>query len=353
MKVSSSGNDGSRRISVDLPNEIIERFDELKQQWGLRRRGAVLERLLEELLCDEVDNVDGSGNSLSPEEGLETKSSIPFDKDNHISEEYNEENAIVLISSSEIEYTKLGSQENKSFDQVSQVKRSVNSTPGIDLPGFVRTKTKNLRASLGRTSSTSSSLDPVLHNVNEEEVSNCLTETMNHWISLYGSKPKDNVLEAAMIWLARDIWSHIDGTENRPFTWKAATLQMSQYCSGWKNLEPKFDRIIVLAGVLEDPFATHTLKNRIPTLVRRFVNSFKRRHNVTSFQTLESTMTIHGALKLLDLPTAAGASLSLSTIRDSYKVKAVANHPDAGGSTETMRRINEAYQLLKELYRKK
>ena len=38
-------------------------------------------------------------------------------------------------------------------------------------------------------------------------------------------------------------------------------------------------------------------------------------------------------------------------IRDSYKSKALTLHPDAGGSTDAMRRLNEAYQLLKELYR--
>ena len=74
---------------------------------------------------------------------------------------------------------------------------------------------------------------------------------------------------------------------------------------------------------------------------------------MTSFQTLESTMTVHGALKLLDLPTYAGASLTLIKIRDAYKEKALAYHPDAGGSTESMRRLNESYQLLKELYREK
>jgi hypothetical protein len=27
------------------------------------------------------------------------------------------------------------------------------------------------------------------------------------------------------------------------------------------------------------------------------------------------------------------------------------SHPDAGGSTDGMRRLNEAYQMLRELYR--
>ncbi len=345
----SPGNDGSRRISVDLPNELIERFDELKQQWGLRRRGAVVERLLEVVLSDDdTENLDESNKLSIPQDSDDAE--LTFDANN--SGEYNEDNAIVLISSSEIDNT-FSTSSKQNIDNYKGTNKNNMPNSGIELPGFVRKKTNDLRESLGRSVPKDISFEPILHNVKKEVVETCLKETINHWTSLYGSKPRENVLEAAMIWLARDIWTHIEGTENRPFTWKAATAAMSKLCNGWENLEPSFDRVIVLAGVLEDPFATHTLKNRIPTLVRRFVNSYKRRQNVTSFQTLESTMTIHGALKLLDLPTTAGASLSLVAVRDAYKVQAIENHPDSGGSTEKMRRINEAYQLLKELYRKK
>jgi len=62
-------------------------------------------------------------------------------------------------------------------------------------------------------------------------------------------------------------------------------------------------------------------------------------------------MTLHGALKLLQLPTTAGHRLALAEIREAYRVQALDHHPDAGGSAEAMRRLNEAYQLLKELYR--
>ena len=47
--MSSQKNEQLRRISVDLPIDLINRFDKLKEEWGLRRRGAVLERLLEEI----------------------------------------------------------------------------------------------------------------------------------------------------------------------------------------------------------------------------------------------------------------------------------------------------------------
>ncbi len=349
--MSSSEGDGSRRISVDLPVQLIERFDELKQQWGLRRRGAVLERLLEVVLYDDEEieslGTDGNLGSVSSDSQLELTS----EEVSSSLKEYNEHNAIVLIGNAQIEKDIKHDQiqeEEKSKEKI----RVSNLKAGIDLPGFVRRKTNDLRKSLGKSIANENNDEPILYSVHEEDINTCVAAALNHWVSLYGSKPKENVVEAAMIWLARDIWPNLEGTLNCPFTWTAATNLMSKLCPSWNKVQPSFNRIIVLAGVLEDPFATRSLKERIPTLIRRFVNSFKRSQNVTSFQTLESTMTVHGALKLLGLPTKAGASLSLITVREAYKSKAIENHPDSGGSTETMRRINESYQLLKELYRK-
>ena len=64
-------------------------------------------------------------------------------------------------------------------------------------------------------------------------------------------------------------------------------------------------------------------------------------------------MTVQGALKVLQLPTDAGHAFSLAEIREAYRERALSHHPDAGGSVEAMRRLNEAYQLLKELYRQR
>ena len=49
----SADNERHKRISVDLPVDLVNRFDQLKDQWGYRRRGAVLERLLEEIFDDD------------------------------------------------------------------------------------------------------------------------------------------------------------------------------------------------------------------------------------------------------------------------------------------------------------
>ena len=86
--------------------------------------------------------------------------------------------------------------------------------------------------------------------------------------------------------------------------------------------------------------------------MRRFISRFKRNNSSNSFETLDSTMTVHGALKLLNLSTSAGSSHTFRKIREAYKSIALETHPDAGGSTDQMRKLNEAYQLLKNLYKK-
>ncbi len=340
----SEGN-GSRRISVDLPENLISKFDELKKEWGLRARGAVLKRLLEVIFQDgdidqfDIGNINKEGKSnISKIEDHSSAKSLSV---------YDENTALVLISS------KNDSKEEDYKVIEPKVKTVINPTnSGIDLPGFVKRSTENLRESLNKqTTNQKSERDPLLTKIRESDITESLDEAFKHWISLYGHKPGETVIEAAMIWLARDIWSHSDQTLGEEFTWSLANYKMKNFCPNWSNSSPTFERILVIAGVLEDPFATNTLSQRMPTLIRRFVNQYKRRRNVTSFETIETTMTVHRALKLLDLPTKAGSALTLKKIRDSYKFKAMSDHPDAGGSTESMRRLNEAYQLLKELYR--
>jgi hypothetical protein len=156
-----------------------------------------------------------------------------------------------------------------------------------------------------------------------------------------------------MTWLAQDIWPHADLCEGRIFTWSAAGRLVGELGEGWSKSPPNLERVMVTAGILEDPFSAETLPLRIPTLMHRFVHRFRRRQRGTSFQTLESTMTLHGALRQLQLPTDPGQRLTLTQIRDAYREMALQHHPDSGGSLDTMRRLNEAYQLLKELYRHK
>ncbi|WP_255145168.1 J domain-containing protein [Synechococcus sp. ATX 2A4] len=188
--------------------------------------------------------------------------------------------------------------------------------------------------------------------ISERELSTALNAATDHWVNLYGTTANEAVLEAAMVWLGQDIWPQSDQAEGRPFTWSALEHWILECAPSWPAGPPSFERVMVAAGLLEDPFSTATLCIRLPTLIRRFVHRFRRRRQGTSFQTLEHTMTLQGALKVLEIPFVAGERLTLKRIREAYREQAQLHHPDSGGSADTMRRLNEAYQLLKELYRK-
>ena len=336
-----SEEENTKRISVDLPVDLVDVVDELKKEWGFRSRGPVLERLLEELTVK--DKFIESSIELQRDTHINIESNSNSDT---IEERYSESKAIVLIGDRCIEPEELDNISQKETN-----KQNYNK-PGIDLPGFVQKGTKRIKKSLNSRIRVDPDSANLLKSVRDEDIKLALEATKSHWKELYGSQPGENVLEAAMIWLARDIWPHLEGTEGITFTWSASCLLMRNLVPTWEKENPRYETVLVTAGILEDPFSSRTLKDRIPTLTRRFVNRFKRSRNVTSFQTLESTMTVHGALKLLGLSTQPGFALKLENIRDAYKDKAMQTHPDAGGSTESMRKINEAYQLLKELYKK-
>ncbi len=43
-------------VSMDLPKSLIPRLDSLKSEWGLRGRGDVVVRLLEEIFVEAKEN---------------------------------------------------------------------------------------------------------------------------------------------------------------------------------------------------------------------------------------------------------------------------------------------------------
>jgi hypothetical protein len=332
---------GRRRFTLELSLPRLAHIDALKKEWGLRNRGDVLERLLETLFgAGEEDSPDGEGEG-------ESAATLPDEGD------LDEQAALVLVGRGALDTLEA------SFERPPEPSPSPPRAGGgaggggIDLPGFVRRRSDQLKQSLrGSGPATPSATFPgPLPHLSAEVVQQALQAATDHWLTLYGKPANETVLEAAMTWLAQDIWPHADPGEGRPFTWTAATLVMGEWVPGWGEAAPDFERVMVTAGVLEDPFSGATLPLRMPTLIRRFVHRFRRRRSATSFQTLEHTMTLQGALRLLELPTDPGHRVTLAQIREAYRERALTLHPDAGGSAEAMRRLNEAYQLLKELYR--
>ena len=328
----------TKRISIDLPEELISRFDQLRKEWGFRARGPVIEKILKELLQED---------DLLPKN---QQQEIDFNENkNNENLNIDEDTALVLIKSDvkkEVNEISL----NKRFTNNNQSKEKVNLN--ISLPNFVEKKVRNLRRSINSEKLKENINDIQINTIKENDLIKCRIEIISHWKNLYGSIPNEQVIEASIDWFCIDIWPNIDGTEQLPFTWSAANKLMSDLCPFWIKQTPSLELVILMIGVLEDPFATSDLINRVPTLVRRFISRFKRKNKGNSFEALDSTMTVHGALKLLKLSTAAGSAYTLNKIREAYKIKALETHPDSGGSTDEMRKLNDAYQLLKNMYRR-
>ena len=330
-------NSNNKRISIDLPEGLISRFDQLRKEWGFRARGPVIEKLLTELLQED---------DLIPKN---QQQEIDFSENNN-NENYNvDENTALVLIKPEIKKEEKDIVVNKIIEDHVDSKEKANLN--ISLPNFVEKKVKNLRRSINSEKLRENINDIQINTIKENELIKCRIELISHWKKLYGTIPNDHIIEASMDWFARDIWPNLDGTENLPFTWSAANKLMFELCPFWVKKNPSLEIVLLMIGVLEDPFATSDLINRIPTLVRRFVSRFKRNNRSNSFEALDSTMTVHGALKLLNLSTSAGSAHTLRKIREAYKSIALETHPDAGGSTDQMRKLNEAYQLLKNLYR--
>ncbi|QEY31737.1 molecular chaperone DnaJ [Synechococcus sp. RSCCF101] len=345
-----------RRITLTLPDTLLEQIDALKQQWGLRSRGDILTRLLEELFEDRPldSEADDDGLSSSLEDELDTQG------------------ALVLLRTGDLE--RLGPEDEGApgADEPAGTGASdAGPTPGarppqpagashrgrglgIDLPGFVRSRSSRLRNSLRPPERNGNALEeahPGLVALNQEQLEAALLEVTQHWQSLYGQPPGQPVLDAALQWLQAEIWGQSELAEGQPFTWNQLDRVMVTISPSWPVGAPTFASAIVAAGMLEDPFGGDSLGARVPTLIRRFVHRFRRRRRGTSFEALEQTMSIHSALRLLGLPTTPGEAMTLQRIRDAFREQAMDHHPDSGGSTEQMRRLNEAYQLLKECYR--
>jgi hypothetical protein len=228
---------------------------------------------------------------------------------------------------------------------------TASSGGGIQLPGFVRRQARELRRSLEAPAQPASGGSLAL--ISSVDLTEAITRVDQHWLEVYGQPPSEPVLEAAMVWLARDVWPQSDHSDGRPFSWSLTQQVVTSFAPSWSEGEATLARVITAAGVLEDPFSGSTLAVRIPTLITRFVQRHRSRQKRTmSFEAIDQSMTVHGALRLLQLPTVADRPYTLQEIREAYREQAQSHHPDAGGSADAMRRLNEAYQFLKERYRR-
>ena len=343
-----------RRISLELSEELLDWIDGLKGQLGLRSRGATVERLLQEVRGSQDEDADQDDSSQSqphktPEgeerdslEVEEEQRPIPLDEDL----------SIVLVHSGLVAQR----DQSRVLSESSEVLREGSPEPpaatgGIQLPGFVRKQAKRVKQTLDAPPRAATP-DATLALIHRLELEQAMHQAVSHWSEVYGQAPTEAALEAAMVWLGRDIWPQSGDSDGRPFGWNLVQQVMFSYAPEWEEGTPTLERVIVAAGILEDPFGGSTLAARVPSLITRFVQRHRSRSKrSTSFDAIDNSMTVHSALKMLQLATVADRPYSLREIREAYRTQAVSHHPDAGGSADAMRRLNEAYQFLKERYR--
>ena len=334
-----------RRITLELSEDLLKAIDAAKTQLGFRSRGPAVEQLLREVLETHEDE-DGIGDASDSHGVRDTADSGTDDS---------ESRAIVLIQSDLVltkdqEHAPEETDDSLLFSGVG-ASRPRGKT-GIQLPGFVRQQAREVQRSL-RAEPRRDPADQGLELLAATQMQEALATVQQHWQQVYGQAPSEAVTEAAMVWLARDIWPQCDPSDGRPFSWNLAQQVVCSFCPSWPDGDPSLERIVVAAGVLEDPFSGSSLGLRIPNLITRFVQRHRSRQKRTmSFEAIDHTMTVHAALRLLHLSTVADRPYSLKDIREAYREQAQCHHPDAGGSAEAMRRLNEAYQFLKERYRR-
>jgi hypothetical protein len=383
--VGESGSE-KRRITLELSEDLLGWIDGLKSQMGFRNRGLIVEQLLRELVPELDDDDDGSLDDAAAiledkqsagepdhqpeldavaEGGAVTEDSQPEASSPTADlasmatgtgvageSEADDDAAIVPIGTSKLLKRDPKRVSSEKSDQ--RVVRTASAVGvGIQLPGFVRRQARAVKRSLAeQVAPAGDERNAGLTLIPAEALQEALVRAQQHWLEIYGTPPSDAAEDAALTWLARDLWPQSDHSDGRPFSWGLAQKVLLSFAPSWTVGEPSLDRVITAAGILEDPFGASSLAVRVPTLITRFVQRQRsKQKRSTSFEAIDQSMTVHGALRLLQLPTIADRPYTLKEIREAYREQAQNHHPDAGGSADAMRRLNEAYQFLKERYR--
>jgi hypothetical protein len=383
--VGESGSE-KRRITLELSEDLLGWIDGLKSQMGFRNRGLIVEQLLRELVPELDDDDAGSLDDAAAiledkqsagepdhqpeldavaEGGAVTEDSQPEASSPTADlasmatgtgvageSEADDDAAIVPIGTSKLLKRDQKRVSSEKSDQ--RVVRTASAVGvGIQLPGFVRRQARAVKRSLAeQVAPAGDERNAGLTLIPAEALEEALVRAQQHWLEIYGTPPSDAAQDAALTWLARDLWPQSDHSDGRPFSWGLAQKVLLSFAPSWTVGEPSLDRVITAAGILEDPFGASSLAVRVPTLITRFVQRQRsKQKRSTSFEAIDQSMTVHGALRLLQLPTIADRPYTLKEIREAYREQAQNHHPDAGGSADAMRRLNEAYQFLKERYR--
>ena len=92
-----------KRISIDLPIDLVAGVDRLRKEWGFRARGLVFERLLEVILSNDLDDNIIENKQLDFDHNSNHDSSSA---QNRIEISKQEEKALVIVGNKNIEIKK-------------------------------------------------------------------------------------------------------------------------------------------------------------------------------------------------------------------------------------------------------
>ena len=130
---------------------------------------------------------------------------------------FHESGALVLVAKGHQGELVLDLDQTGPSDSERQQQHRATKNPGIDLPGFVRKQSADLRQSLSIHQGVKQEAAELLPPVGSDCIERCLERVRSHWLELYGTPANDAVVEAAMLWLAQDIWRHSDQSDGRLF----------------------------------------------------------------------------------------------------------------------------------------
>ena len=132
-----------RRFSLELPVELLGKIDALKAEWGLRSRGDIVERLLHELFTDTSVAEQATTQPHQPEPGA-----TDVVAGSAGTSTFNEQGALVLMSSGVNGDLCLDLGEVDLNNPAAPSPQAEPRQVGIDLPGFVRRQSEQLKKSL-------------------------------------------------------------------------------------------------------------------------------------------------------------------------------------------------------------
>ena len=172
-----------RRISLELSGELLTWIDSLKGQLGLRSRGDLVERLLQEVRGDQSAEVESTDVQpqlqdapAAGEQEPEPREPEPESPQSLLDEDV----SIVLVQSGLAAQRDHQRDSFKRNETVDEGRAASSAASGIQLPGFVRKQAKRVKQTL-EAPARSTQPDATLALIRGADLDLALHQALQHW----------------------------------------------------------------------------------------------------------------------------------------------------------------------------